>query len=40
MRPGDCPKLRTTPNSHLVAAGVVDVIDLTIAPMLAMGEPK
>jgi 5-amino-6-(5-phosphoribosylamino)uracil reductase len=29
-----------TLNSHLVAAGVVDEINLTIAPMLAMGESK
>lgn len=29
-----------TLNSHLVAAGVVDEIDLTISPMLAMGESK
>jgi hypothetical protein len=40
MHPWDCPKLRTTPNSHLVAAGVVDMFDLTPAPMLAMGESK
>lgn len=29
-----------TLNSHLVAAGVVDEVDLTISPMLAMGESK
>ena len=29
-----------TLNSHLAAAGVVDEIDLTVAPLLAMGESK
>lgn len=29
-----------TLNSHLVAAGVVDEVDLTLSPMLAMGESK
>lgn len=29
-----------TLNSHLAAAGVVDEIDLTLAPLLAMGESK
>ena len=29
-----------TLNSHLVAAGLVDEIDLTVSPMLAMGESK
>ncbi len=29
-----------TLNSHLVAAGVVDEIDLTLSPMVAMGESK
>ena len=29
-----------TLNSHLVAAGVVDEINLTVSPMLALGESK